>query len=224
MNPHMGRVMRISQIIALAAVVLAGLLAGTAWYTTRHQAPVLLTSGKALIGGPFELIDQNGKPFRDTDLRGTYALFVFGYTFCPDICPTEMQVVTAALETLGPQAKTIKPIFVTIDPARDTVAVIKDYISHFHPRFTGLTGSADQIARITKAYRVHYARAAQSTGEETDKDKNEDQNQAAGDADYLMDHSTIIYLMGPDGEFLKHFTYTTDSGKLADALKKAISQ
>ena len=145
----------------------------------------------------------------DKDFLGGYTLVFFGYTFCPDVCPAGLQVMSAALDKLGPEADKIQPVFVTIDPERDTPDVMASYIGHFHPRLIGLTGSADDIAKAAKAYRVYYAKAK---GEEGDDPE-----------DYLMDHSSILYLMDPDGKFVKHFTYTTDVDKLALDIKAAIS-
>ena len=161
--------------------------------------------GTALVGGPFTLTDQNGKRVTDADFRGKYMLIFFGFTYCPDVCPTELQVMSAALDQLGPTADQIQPVFITIDPERDTPEAMKAYIANFHPRMVGLTGTPEEIAAVAKAYRVYYARAK---GAETAKD-------------YLMDHSTIVYLMGPDGTYVRHFAYGTDVKTLADGLKAA---
>ena len=154
------------------------------------------------IGGPFNLIDGDGKPVADADFRGKYMLIYFGYTHCPDACPTALQDMADALERLGPEAsQQIAPIFITVDPERDTVGYIKGYAQQFDPRFVGLTGSADQVAAAARAYRVYFRKSTQ-------------------DADYLMDHSSIIYLMGRDGKFLAHFTHQTSPEQMAAALKK----
>jgi protein SCO1/2 len=168
------------------------------------QGPI--ASGTALVGGPFSLTDQNGKRVTDQDFRGKYMLIFFGYTYCPDVCPSELQVMSAALDQLGPEADKIQPIFITIDPARDTPETLKVYVSNFHPRLIGLTGSESEIAAAATAYRVYYAKAKGT------EDK----------PDYLMDHGTILYLMGPDGKFVKHFTYSTEAKGLAEALRQII--
>ena len=160
----------------------------------------------ALVGGPFSLVDQDGRRVTEKDFLGKYMLVFFGYTYCPDICPTELQVMSAALDQLGLEADRIQPIFVSIDPARDTPEVLKAYVANFGPRLIGLTGSPEEVAAIAKAYRAYYAKAGNgSTG-----------------TDYLMDHSSIIYLMGPDGRFVKHMPYTTDAAKLATELKETL--
>jgi protein SCO1/2 len=198
-----GMIRRYHVIAALALAIAALLVAFTAYRfaTTLPRSGV----GEALVGGPFTLTDHNGKRVSDADFRGRYLLVAFGYTYCPDLCPAELQVMSAALDRLGPAGDTITPIFVTIDPARDTVEVLKQYMGNFHPRFVGLTGSEEEIAAVAKAYRVYYAKSKDAS---------------AGD-DYLMDHSTIIYLMGPDGKFVKHFTYGSDADALAEALRAA---
>ena len=139
----------------------------------------------AAIGGPFTLIDENGRTVTEDSFDGKWRLIYFGYTFCPDVCPTDMQSLAQgfrAFEAAEPElAAQVQPIFVTIDPARDTPAVVRTFTDAFHPRFLGLTGSPAQVDAALKAYRVYASRGAGS-----------------GD-DYLMDHSAIAYLMGPDG-------------------------
>jgi cytochrome oxidase Cu insertion factor (SCO1/SenC/PrrC family) len=163
-------------------------------------------SGTPLIGGPFTLTVQNGKRVTEKTYAGKYLLVFFGYTYCPDVCPSELQVMSAALDQLGPDAEKIQALFITIDPARDTPQVMKDYVSNFNPRLIGLTGSEEDIAAVAAKYRVYYAK---SPG-------------AKSATDYLMDHSAIVYLMRPDGTFLKHFTYGTDPKALADAIRTAM--
>ncbi len=137
------------------------------------------------IGGPFTLTDPAGHTVTDRDYRGKFMLVYFGYTFCPDVCPTELQAVAAALNKLGPNAEKLAPIFVTIDPERDTPTVMGNYVKLFDPRLIGLTGTPAEIHDIATAYRVYYAKAPQK-----------------GDPSaYLMDHSSFMYLMGPDGKF-----------------------
>ena len=169
--------------------------------------PVGQSGGKALIGGPFTLTDQNGRTVTEKDFRGKYTLVSFGYTFCPDICPTELGVMTEALNKLGAKGEAITPVFITIDPKRDTVEQVKNYVGSFHPRFVGLTGTEEQIRQAASAYRVYYAQA--------------DGGDAKTDA-YLMDHSTFIYLMSPEGEYVSHFGYGISADDLAARIEKAI--
>jgi cytochrome oxidase Cu insertion factor (SCO1/SenC/PrrC family) len=134
------------------------------------------------LGGPFELVDQAGKPVTDRDYAGRWLLVYFGFTFCPDVCPTELGTMASALDVLGPAGEAVTPLLITIDPQRDTPAALADYVTRFHPRLQGLTGTPEQIAAVARRYRVYYARV-----------------QRPDMTDYLMDHSSFIYLVGPDG-------------------------
>lgn len=194
-------------IFALVVLVIAAITGIGALWLTNSLPRGPIGSGTALVGGPFTLTNQDGKRVSDQDFRGKYMLIFFGFTYCPDVCPSELQVMSAALDQLGSEADKIQPIFISIDPARDTPEAMKIYVSNFHPRMVGLTGSAEDIAAVAKAYRVYYAKAKGSENS----------------PDYLMDHSTILYLMGPDGKFVKHFTYGTEVKGLADGLREAIS-
>jgi cytochrome oxidase Cu insertion factor (SCO1/SenC/PrrC family) len=197
---------RLQFIFAAFALLAALVIAGTAYYFSG-QVQTATGSGTALVGGPFTLTDQDGRKVTDKDFRGRYMLVFFGYTYCPDFCPTELQVMSVALENLGAKADAIQPIFISFDPERDTPEVLKQYVSNFHPRLVGLTGTQEEIAAAAKAYRVYYSKAPNSSAPDT----------------YLMDHSTITYLMDPQGKFLKHFSYSTDASVLAKALEAAIA-
>jgi protein SCO1/2 len=192
-------------IFAALVLLLAAAIGGYAVMNRPAGQPG--GSGAALVGGPFSLIDQNGRKVSERDFLGKYMLVFFGFTYCPDICPTELQVMMSALDRLGPAAERITPVFITVDPERDTPEVLKSYVGNFGPRLQGLTGTAQDIAAVAKAYRVHYAKAANPTAPD----------------DYLMDHTSIMYLMDPDGRFVRHFPYTTDAGKLAEGLEEALA-
>ncbi|HXZ01698.1 MAG TPA: SCO family protein [Stellaceae bacterium] len=155
------------------------------------------------FGGPFTLTDQNGVVRRDGDFRGELMLVYFGYTYCPDACPTALTAISAALDMLGERGRTVQPIFITIDPARDTVAQMKIYAANFTPRLLALTGTSQQIATVARAYRVYYAKV-----------------KGEGEDDYAMDHSDLIYLMGRDGRYLNHFSADTTAAEMAAAIKK----
>ena len=197
-----------SRHILLFSIVILLLSAGLAAYSLFgiRGTAIQTGTGEALVGGPFTLVDQTGKSITDKDFRGKYMLIFFGYTYCPDVCPTELQVMMAAIDTLGPRAAEVQPIFITIDPDRDTSEVMQSYVENFGPSLVGLTGTAEQIAQVAKAYRVYYAKSGNTKTQ-----------------DYLMDHSSIIYLMGPDGHFVKHFTYTTDAAALAEGIAGAMA-
>ena len=147
------------RVFALAATVIAALIAGVAAFSLLRPGHGPISSGVALVGGPFELVSHKGQPVTDKDFRGKYMLVSFGYTYCPDVCPTELQVISAALDELGDKARDIQPIFITIDPERDTVAALAQYMQSFHPSYIGLTGSPEAIAKAAKAYRVYYAKS-----------------------------------------------------------------
>jgi protein SCO1/2 len=165
--------------LVLPGLVLAALLLGSGAY-------FWLTAAPAQIGGPFTLTDGAGRVVTDRDFRGRYLLVYFGYTSCPDACPTTLNQVAAALDRLGAKAALVQPLFITVDPRRDTPAVIGPYAAAFGPHIIGLTGQPDAIARVIKEYRV--SADVRSTG-------------GPGDA-YTVDHSSILYLMGPDGGFV----------------------
>jgi protein SCO1/2 len=193
-------------LIGLAGLVLAvalGLVVRALWLDPRAGGGRDGTvTGTALVGGPFELTDQDGKRVSDTQFRGKLMLVFFGYIFCPDVCPTTLLDVGQALEKLGKDAGQVQPIFITIDPERDTPAAMKDFLGNFDPRVIGLTGTPSEIQAAAKAYRVYYAKAA---GKERD---------------YLMDHSVFIYLMDRDGKYVTHFTNKQRADEIAAAIRK----
>jgi cytochrome oxidase Cu insertion factor (SCO1/SenC/PrrC family) len=199
--------------LRLALIVLAGLMVGAAaalaiFPEARERLlPASAPSvGRALVGGPFTLTDQTGKRVTDKDFRGRYTLVFFGFTYCPDVCPSALQVMAAALDKLGPQGQKITPLFITVDPERDSPAQLASYLKSFHPRLVGLTGTPAEIEAVTKAYRVYVKKVA-------------DPKSSAG---YTFDHSAIIYLMGPDGAYLAHFTHATNVDAMAERLAKLL--
>ena len=157
----------------------------------------------SLIGGPFTLTDHNGNEFTEQNLLGRYSLVFVGYTFCPDVCPTTLSDLGETMNLLGEDGEKVKAVFISIDPERDKPADLKEYVAYFHPNVLGVTGTPEQIAKAAKAYRIYYAR-----------EKSED----TSDEDYTMSHSSIVYLMGPNGKFLTHFSYGTDSTKMAQKI------
>lgn len=191
-------------ILAISCLLLAtGIGASALLFAPNVSKTNVVSSGTALVGGPFEATNQDGKRVSDKDFLGKHTLFYFGFTFCPDVCPAELQVISAALSEIEGAEDKFNLAFVTVDPARDTPEIMKQYVAHFWPGTIGLTGSAEDIRKIAAAYRVYYTKAG---GENADKDS------------YLMDHSSITYLMGPDGKFVRHFPFGTS----ADDIKKAL--
>jgi protein SCO1/2 len=161
-------------------------------------------SGTARIGGAFQLTDHHGRTLSDTDLRGRTALIFFGYTQCPDVCPMTLLRLTEALELLGHDGDAVQPVFITVDPLRDTPDVIADYLANFDPRFIGLTGTRQQIAGVERTFAV-YAKAAEG---------------AQSGTNYLVDHTALTYLMGPDGAFRAFIAQTLSPAEMAEKIRE----
>ncbi|HEY4471097.1 MAG TPA: SCO family protein [Stellaceae bacterium] len=195
---------------ALVAIVFAGILVVAAGVllaialreTPRGAAGTALASA---IGGPFHLIDQNGKPVSDADLKGKWQLVFFGYTHCPDACPTALNEISLALDRLGMKRDEVEVVFITVDPERDTPDALKSYVQSFDAPIIALTGTPDAVAQAAKAYRVFYAKHPR------------------GDGDYDMDHSALIYVMNPEGRFTATFTPDSSADAIAQRLEKLIS-
>jgi protein SCO1/2 len=187
-------------------LLIAALIGGVLWYESSKVPGLgrVVTTGQADVGGPFQLTDQSGKRVSDKDFRGRYMLIYFGYSFCPDVCPTTLAVMAQALEKLGDRSQRITPILITIDPERDTPKVLEDYVKAFGPSFVGLTGSADEIKAVEKKYRVYAVKKPLESG------------------NYGMDHSSVIYLMGPDGKLVSFYDEAISPDDLAKDLKAKI--
>ncbi len=199
-----------SRIAVILGVVAAALIIGLGgrWYLLSSEGPAAVVGGttsrgSALVGGPFELVDQDGITRTEADFRGEFMLVFFGYTYCPDICPTSLQTMTSALDDLGDAAARVRPVFISIDPERDAVEQMKAYVGHFHERLVGLTGSPRKVADAARAYRVFYQKVEDDSA-----------------SDYLVDHSSIVYLMGPDGDYVAHFTHATTPEDMAAGIRK----
>ena len=191
-------------IYATVGLVLAVLLVGAGaflWLADSQGG-----RGGFGVGGPFTLMDGNGNTVTDRDFRGKYILVYFGYTMCPDVCPTTLNAVADAMEKLGPAAKKIQPLFITVDPKRDTPPVVKQFAAAFGPEFIGLTGSADQIAAVAKEYRVYYA----------------EHRTGSGPNDYSMDHSSVLYLMDTKGGFIAPVRADLSGEEMAANLRKLL--
>ncbi len=190
-------------LLAAAILISSDVVAGIVLMRTPYPAPRIV-SGKALIGGPFTLTDHRGKRVTEKDFMGKLSLVFFGYTFCPDVCPAELQVISAALDELGGDAKKVTPLFITIDPERDTVEQMNSYVSNFHEQLIGLTGTTEEIRAAASAYRIYYKKVTDDPSS----------------SDYVMDHSSIVYLMSPKGEYLTHFSYGTGVDKMVKGIAK----
>lgn len=185
---------------AFAAIVLAA--------ACVLATPASARSLPSLFGGPFELVDHDGRTVTERDFAGRHMLIYFGYTYCPDICPTDLGNLAVALDDIGPLTAKLQPLFITVDPDRDTKAVLRDYAGAFHPTLLGLTGTQEQISVAAKAYRVH-RRVYRLEG--------------AGPKEYLVDHSSLAYLMGPDGKFVTMFPHGTPPERIAEILRKYLA-
>ena len=217
--------LRLARILALLLILLLGGVWAYAWVTRAPgeglaeafaarmagifggDMPVPAAGGVQLaqgisLGGPFSLTDQAGKPVTERDFAGRWMLLYFGYTFCPDVCPTELGTMVAAVDALGGAGEQVVPVLITVDPQRDTPAQLADYVSRFHPRLQGLTGTPEQVAEVARRYRVYYARA-----------------QRAETTDYLMDHSSFIYLVGPDARVRSLFRPETKPEDMAASIR-----
>ena len=157
------------------------------------------------MGGPFTLTTQAGKTVTDADFKGKYLLVYFGYTFCPDMCPTGLQSIAHAMDQLGPTAEKVQPLFITIDPARDTEEKLREYTASFNPKILGLRGTDEQTASVAKEYQVVYK-----------KQESED-----GPDQYMMDHTSLIYLMDPNGKFIAIYPEQVDPATLVKAIRTA---
>jgi cytochrome oxidase Cu insertion factor (SCO1/SenC/PrrC family) len=161
-----------------------------------------LISGRAPVGGSFELTDQTGHRRSDADFRGKLVVLYFGYTYCPDVCPTELQSISLALDKLGPMAEAVQPLFITVDPERDTPARLAEYVSSFHPRLIGLTGSLAEVRKTAIAYRTFFVK-----------------NSATASGEYSLDHTGFIYLIGKDGRYLGFLPPGVTPDAIADAIR-----
>jgi cytochrome oxidase Cu insertion factor (SCO1/SenC/PrrC family) len=186
-------------LIALAALIGIGAL-------LSDPAQESSATGEAAIGGPFRLLDQNGQRVTNQDFAGKHMLIYFGYTFCPDICPLTLANMSAAVEELPPDvAEQVVPIFITVDPSRDTVEQLAAYASAFDPRLVALTGSEAEVKAAARAYRVYFKKVE---GENADS--------------YLMDHTSFIYLMGPDGRYETHFAHNAAPEEIGEGIRGEI--
>lgn len=193
-------------LLALLLGLAAGVVTAVVLLAMPSEGDRTVTTGKALIGGPFSLLNAKGERVTEKEFAGRPMLVYFGFTHCPDVCPAGLQVIAAALDNLGDKAKGVTPVFITVDPERDTPDVLGKYVASFHSGIVALSGTREDIDNVTKAYRVYAKRAEQ---------------EGAPDS-YTIDHSTFMYLMDANGEFVKHFSHTVAADALAADLAKAM--
>ncbi len=198
-----------SRFLLLAATLAGCLVLATALllYIGYRDDPkgIAGTVLSSAIGGPIDLVDQNGRRFTEADLKGKWHLVFFGYTHCPDVCPTTLNELALALDRLGAERDKVGIVFITVDPERDTPAALQSYVASFDAPVVALTGTQEQVAAAEKAYRVYSAK------------------RPTGNGNYDMDHSAVIYVMDPEGRFTATFTPTTGADAVAERLRKLLS-
>jgi cytochrome oxidase Cu insertion factor (SCO1/SenC/PrrC family) len=195
---------------ACALIVVASLFccahAAVAEQPSAAQMMDDLMYGRGSVGGPFTLTDHTGRQRSDTEFRGKLMIVYFGYTYCPDVCPADLMAITQALDALGPAAQGVQPIFITIDPERDT-KVLAEYVSAFHHSLIGLTGSPDQIRKVAGAYKAFYAKV-----------------QTKRSGEYSIDHAGVVYLIGRNGEYLGFMPPQTNPDRLTEVLREKLAK
>ncbi|MGQ3016678.1 SCO family protein [Phenylobacterium sp.] len=191
-------------IIALVAVI--GLAAGAALFW-RTESPAGGSSAQADVGGPFELVNQDGQPVDQSILEGRWSVVFFGFTYCPDICPSTLQAVAAAQDQLGPRGADLQTVFISVDPERDTPQQLKTYLSleAFPEGVVGLTGTPEQVEQVAKSYYVYYRKSGEGP-------------------DYTIDHSTAAYLMDPQGRFNRVLAYGLAPDEMARLIREAMQE
>lgn len=196
----------IQKVLTTAALLCFCLVMPSSAQTSPRSAAELMDAAmwnREPIGGPFALTDQTGRARTDADFHGKLLLVYFGFTYCPDICPTDLQAIGIAMDQLGAKADGVQPLFITLDPERDTVEHLAQYVPLFHPRLIGLTGSASAVTQAADAYRVYYKRV----------------NFDPAKSDYTVDHSAFIYLVDRDGKYLGFFPPGTPAEKIAQMIE-----
>jgi len=199
--------MRRMLAVLILLLGLAGMMPSFAKDPVRSAAELMdaVMWNREQIGGPFALIDHNGQPRTDADFRGKLMLVYFGFTYCPDVCPTDLHNIGLALDQLGSAGDIVQPLFVTVDPERDTAEHLAEYVPLFHPRLIGLTGEAAAIRKAADAYRVYYAKVPRTDG-----------------SDYTVDHSAFLYVINRDGRYLGFFPPDTPPDRMADVIRPLI--
>jgi protein SCO1/2 len=180
--------------------------------TAEERARTAQEVAREVVTGEFSLIDHRGQAVTDEDFRGSWPLIFFGYTYCPDVCPTSLGVVALVMDELGDDAAKVQPLFISVDPARDTPEVMAEYVAAFHPRMIGLTGGEEQIAAAAQSHRAYYAKILTFEGDKIVEDE------------YSMDHSAYLYLMDPQGVYATVFSPTDTAEDIAAKIRVFINK
>jgi cytochrome oxidase Cu insertion factor (SCO1/SenC/PrrC family) len=194
-------------VTSLAGGSEQGRAAQTAEERAAAQAMDDLMYGRVAVGGPFTLTDQSGRRRSDSEFRGKLLLVYFGYTYCPDICPTDLQQIGLAIEHLGEDGSAVQPLFITIDPARDTPDVLAQYVPSFYPRLIGLTGTADEIAAVAHEYKVIYRKYQPTDG-----------------GPYMIDHTGFTYIIDPSGKYRGVIPPGTPEDRMQETIRTILEQ
>ena len=203
MSPEARRALKRSAFILLIGGGFLAAALGIGWIQAQRAPQSASNNEPVPIGGAFALVDEDGQNVTDQTYRGKWLLVFFGFTHCPDVCPTALNDMSVTLDQLGPLSDKVRALFITVDPERDTPQLLKEFTGSFHPNIVGLTGTSAQIAEVAKAYRVYYKKVPQ------------------GD-DYTMDHSAITYVMNPDGKYAAHFSHQTGADRMTEKLRGLI--
>jgi protein SCO1/2 len=206
--PHTAAQRGLAILAGGALLLLVGVGGSLLWLRPAQESLGPTLPAGVAIGGPFTLTDETGQRVTEATYRGRHMLVFFGFTYCPDVCPTELAKVAAALDLLGPEAGRVVPLFVSVDPARDTPDALAQYTDLFHPAIIGLTGTEAEIAAAARAYRVYYNKV--KTGQEADA--------------YTMDHSAFVYLLGPDGAFRQFYSPQATPEQIAGSIRAHLSR
>jgi protein SCO1/2 len=202
----LARFLRIAAALLLAAVAVVPARAQEPDPARAARMMDDLMWGRGQIGGPFTLTDQTGKTRTDADFRGELMLVYFGYTYCPDICPTDLAQISQAIDKLGAAGDDVQPLFISVDPERDTPSVLAQYVAMFHPRLIGLTGTPEQVRAVADSYKAYYAKYVPPDR-----------------SVYLIDHTGFTYLMGRSGEYLGFFPPGTSSDRMVEIIRQHLA-
>jgi protein SCO1/2 len=217
------RIRHLALALAAAGIIAAAYVLGQAYFgqPPANRKPQAIAALPPPAQGDFSLVDHTGRPVTDEDFRGKSMLVFFGYTYCPDVCPTGLQMMSDAVDILGPKGEAVQPILISVDPERDTPEVLADYVKAFHPRLIGLTGTPEEVKVAAKAYGVRYFKLYYPPSED-DEDSEGQETEEEENADYAVNHTAYTYLMGPDGRGVITFPRGAWPEDMAQQIQEAV--